>query len=142
MAHQIHQDGIRFNYPENWQLDRQETDTGWTVALQSPGTAFFMVSFDPSLPDLEQMAQAALEALREEYKDVDAEEKVETVAGQPAVGFNLSFISLDLTNTGWARSFYASSGSVLLYWQATDTELAGILPVLEAIAASVVVEDD
>lgn len=142
MAAELNQDGIHFQYPENWHLERQDNETGWTVTLQSPQTAFFMVSFDSDLPDIEEMAGAAVEALREEYPDLEAEERVDTIAGQPAVGYDLSFISLDLTITGWVRSFFSSGGSVLLYWQATDLELNDIQPVLEAIRVSVQLEDE
>lgn len=136
------QDGISFQFPENWQVDRQETDSGWTVALQSPQTAFFLVSFDGDMPETEQMAQSALDALREEYTEVEADPRVESVAGQPAIGFDIRFISFDLTNSGWARSFYSAAGTILLYWQANDLELEDIEPVLRAISASVTVEED
>ena len=61
------EDGIRFQYPENWQLEREETATGWTVTVQSPQTAFLLVSLDYEMPQPEEMATTALEALRMEY---------------------------------------------------------------------------
>ena len=35
--------GIRFKYPENWQLEREDNEAGWTVSVQSPETAFLML---------------------------------------------------------------------------------------------------
>ena len=69
------------------------------------------------------MAQAALDALRAEYEDLEADACVESIAGQPAVGHDVRFFSLDLTNTCWIRSFYSGRGTVLVMWQLTDLEL-------------------
>ena len=37
-------DGIRFQYPSNWQVARDDAESGWTVTVQSPGTAFFLLT--------------------------------------------------------------------------------------------------
>jgi hypothetical protein len=140
MAAQFHRDGIRFMYPENWQMDRQDNDAGWTVSVQSPGTAFLLVSYDAEMPDADLMADTALEALRSEYPSLESDKAVESLAGQPAVGHDVQFFSFDLTNTGWLRSFYTDSGTVLVMWQANDLELDRVGPVLRAICASIQVE--
>jgi hypothetical protein len=142
MAATFAEDGIQFLYPENWELQREEADNGWTVSLQSPETAFWMLSFDADMPEMELMAQAALDALRGEYEDLESEECVESVAGQPAVGHDVRFFSLDLTNTCWIRSFYTEQGTVLVMWQSNDLELERHEPVLRAIGASIKIEED
>lgn len=142
MVAEFEEAGISFRYPENWQLERQETDAGWTVTLQSPGTAFFMLSLNEEMPSTTGLAEAALAALREEYKELDADECVESFAGQPAVGHDIRFFSLDLTNTCWTRSFYCAGGTVLVLCQVNDLELDKNEPVLRAICASLEVADD
>jgi hypothetical protein len=134
-------DGIRFRYPENWRLESEETGNGWTVTLQSPATAFLMLSLDLDMPPTEQVAETTLVALREEYPELEADEYVDAVAGQPAIGHEIQFFSLDLTNTCWTRSFYAGGGTVLLMWQINDLELEENEPVLKAICASMEVDD-
>ena len=109
MAAQFEEDGIQLLYPENWELQRDETDSGWTISLQSPDTAFLVMSFDAEMPDPELMAQAALEALRGDYEDLESEPVVAALAGQPAVGHDVRFFSMDLTNSCWIRSFYMPS---------------------------------
>jgi hypothetical protein len=141
MAAQFKRDGIRFMYPENWELDRQDNDAGWTVSVQSPGTAFLLVSYDNEMPEADLMVDTALEALRSEYPSLESDKAVESLAGQPAVGHDVQFFSFDLTNTGWLRSFYSGSGTVLVMWQANDLELDRVGPVLRAICASIQVED-
>jgi hypothetical protein len=138
---EFREDGITFRYPESWRLDREPMENGWTVLVQSPQTAFVVVSFDPNLPTTEEMAATALEALREDYPELDAEPAVETLAGQMAVGHDVRFFSLDLTNTCWTRSFYSEAGTVLVMCQSNDLELEQNEPVLRAICASMRVEE-
>jgi hypothetical protein len=142
MALQFDQDGIRFRYPENWRLEQEEGDSGWTVMVQSPDTAFMLVSLDQDMPEPSAMAETALEALRQDYADLEAEEHMESMAGQPAVGHDIRFFSLDLTNTCWTRSFYGGGGTVLVMCQVNDLELEKNEPVLRAICASLEVEQE
>jgi hypothetical protein len=139
---EFEQDGVGFRYPESWSLQREETESGWTVTVQSPQTAFFMLTFDDDTPEQELMAETALEALRSEYPELEAEEAFETIADQPAIGHDIRFFSFDLTNTCWTRSFYSGRGTLLALWQANDLELEEIEPIFQAIRASLHVEED
>src|SRR5436190_14918634 len=112
MVAEFNDKGIRFKYPENWKLEREETDAGWTVIVQSPETAFMMISLRADMPTPEEMTATALEAMRDEYPDLDADELVDSLAGQPAPGHNIRFFSLDLTNTAWTRSIYCAAGTL------------------------------
>ncbi|HEV3202857.1 MAG TPA: hypothetical protein VGY77_00670, partial [Gemmataceae bacterium] len=112
MVGEFEDGGIRFRYPENWRLEREDNQDGWTVTLQSPGTAFMTVTLDEEMPSTEEMAATALAAMKEVYPDLEADDCVDSLAGQPAVGHDMRFFSLDLTNTCWTRSFYSSRGTV------------------------------
>jgi hypothetical protein len=139
---EFEQDGIGFRYPENWLFQREESESGWTVSVQSPQTAFFMLTYDDEMPQQELMAETALEALRSEYPELEAEESFESIAGQPAIGHDIRFFSFDLTNTCWTRSFYSGHGTVLALWQANDLELDEVEPIFQAIRASLHVDED
>jgi hypothetical protein len=141
MSAMFDDDGIRFQYPDNWRLEREESEDGWTVTVQSPETAFLLLSVNAELPSSEDMLAATLAALQAEYKDIEYEDCVDSIAGQPAVGHDIRFISLDLTNTCWTRSFYSAAGTVLVLCQCTDLESEINEPVLRAICASLEVED-
>jgi len=142
MPGQFDDGGIRFKYPDNWRLEREANETGWTVSLQSPGTAFVMLCLRQDLPTPGEMAETALAALKEEYEELEAEECLDSLAGQPAFGHNIQFFSLDLTNTCWTRSFYGPGGTVLVLCQTSDLELEANGPVLWAICASLEVDEE
>lgn len=142
MSVTFEEDGIRFAYPENWSLERSDEDEGWTVTLQGPGTAFVLLSYRTDMPTAEDMADTALEALREDYPELESEEHIDTLAGQMAFGHDVRFFSLDMTNTAWLRTIYSGGGTLLVLCQSTDAELATSEPVLRAICASLEVEGD
>jgi hypothetical protein len=133
--------GIRFLFPENWRLEREDSGEGWAVTVQSPETAFFLLSVNAELPSTEEVLAAALSALQAEYKELEYEDCVDTIAGQPAVGQDIRFISLDLTNTCLTRSFYTVAGTVLVLCQWNDLESEVHEPVLRAICASLQADD-
>ena len=142
MVAQFEEAGVRFKYPENWRLEREENESGWTVSVHSPETAFLMLCLREDMPRTDEMAETALEALREEYPDLEAEDCVDSLAGQPALGHDIRFFSFDLTNTCWTRSFYSTQGTVLLLCQFNDLETDRNEPVLRAICASLEVENE
>ncbi len=141
MVTQFQEEGVRFRYPDQWKLEREETEEGWTVHLQSPETAFMLICLRTDLPTVEELAESALDALRQEYQDVEFEETEGTLAGQPAVGHEIRFFSFDLTNTCWTHSLYCEAGTLLLMCQTNDLELETHGPVMRAICASLEVDD-
>ena len=134
--------GVRLKFPENWKLEREDSEEGWTISIQSPDTAFLMLSFREDMPSTNAMAETALDALKEEYPELEADECIESLAGQPAVGHNIRFFSFDLTNTCWTRSFYSARGTMLVLCQLNDLELEKNEPILKAICASIEVDDE
>lgn len=135
-------EGVRFQFPENWRLEREDAEDGWTVSVQSPETAFMMVTMREDMPSVNEVAETALETLREDYPELEAEECVESVAGQPAVGHDIRFFSFDLTNTCWTRCFYCARGTVLVLCQTNDMESDINEPVLKAMCASLEIDDE
>jgi hypothetical protein len=142
MTQHYQADSISFDYPDDWQLDREESADGWTVLLQSPGTAFLTLTCDQTGATIEEVAEAALDAIKTDYPTLDAQPQIDTLAGQMAVGHDIQFFSLDLTNTCWTRSIYSPDGVVLLLCQTNDLELEQYEPVLRSICASLLVEEE
>jgi hypothetical protein len=141
MPAQFDDAGIHFLYPDNWRLERESSDDGWTVSVQSQGPAFLLLTVDQNDPSPEEMLATAREALQADYPDLEVEDCIDTLAGLPAVGHNMRFISLDLTNTCWTRSFYSEAGTVMVLCQCNDLESEVNEPVLRAMCASLKVGD-
>ena len=133
--------GVRFQYPKAWEIELEKEAESWTVSLQGPGTAFLVVSFVPEVEDPGELVDAAVEGLRVEYPELEAEDAVDTMAGQPALGADVRFEHFDLTNTVWIRSVPAINGAVLVLSQCTDEELANEGEVLKNIMGSMTVDE-
>jgi hypothetical protein len=127
--------GISFQYPENWQLDEDEIRAGQSaVTVYSPGGAFWSVALHTaSTAGPAKMAEAALDTMRKEYDDLDAEPVRETIAGHDLVGFDLNFFCLDLTNTACIRALRADHTTYTIFFQAEDREYSDISTVFAAM---------
>lgn len=133
--------GIRFKYPTNWQIDTEDAGDGWTVTLQSPETAFVLVSLRPDAATAAQVADEALAALRAEYPELDAEPALDDLAGQPAVGHDIDFLTLDTTILCRTRCIETTAGPLLMMGQTSELDQEQSEPVLRAICASLQLED-
>jgi hypothetical protein len=136
-------DGISFRYPENWTADVEESeDGGWTVTVSSPDTAFVLVSLRPDAGDPADLADQTLAALRAEYKELDSENRVETIAGQMAIGHDVDFLTLDTPITCRTRSLETPAGPLLVLVQVSEYDRDANDPVLRAIVTSLKVDEE
>ncbi len=116
-------DEIRVKYPADWEIEieEEEDQMGWTVSVASPDSAFLVIAYrvdeEPS-----RLVEAALESLREDFQNLDAQPTMETLNKQPAFGYNIEFITLDLTNTAWLRGVDGPEGGILIMGQMTDQD--------------------
>jgi hypothetical protein len=118
----FHDLGIRFEYPASWELLVDEEDARSTITLNAPGgTAFALVTVDDDRPAAQAMADEALDAMREEYPDLEACPAAQTIAGRAAVGHDLEFFSLDFVVACTIRCYRTPQHTVLLLAQWADT---------------------
>ena len=135
--------GISFQYPDNWTLDEEDALAGHrSVTVYSPGGAFWSVAVQPSSADPVRLARAALEAMQQEYEELDVEEAREAVAGREMVGYDLNFYYLDLTNTAQIRCLQADQTTYTIFCQAEDQEFAQIKSLFQAMTTSLLREMD
>lgn len=136
-------DGVQFQFPDSWKLNEEEkTINGWTITVEGPTVAFMIVSYSPDTDDPNDLITAALEGLKEEYKDLEIDDVVDTLANQPAIGFDVSFAQFDLTVTSWIRAIPCGTGSLLLLTQCCDDELPFAGETLKSIMASFILSDE
>jgi hypothetical protein len=115
--------GIRFEYPESWALEVSEDGPVTKIEVQSPaGLAFAWVLLDESRPAPAEVADEALQAMRDDYPTLDAVPALETIGGHRAVGHDVEFISLDMTNSCAIRCFRTPRRTVLVFGQWSDLE--------------------
>lgn len=131
------QNGLRFEYPENWTLDEASEDQVEQVVVSSPNTAFWHLSKYPLDSELEPLFDEALAALRTEYQGMETEPVFDLqVEDRQLTGFDVRFICLDLTITCWFRGFQTDDATYLLLCQAEDREFEQVSPVFLAMLAS------
>ena len=129
--------GIRFEYPADWEVEATEDGPRTAVTVQSPsGPAFALVTVDESRPSPGELADEALAALRDEYPKLDAFPARETISGHEAVGHDVEFFSLDMTNACSIRSFQTPRRTVFLMAQWSDVEDDETAAGLDAIRRS------
>ena len=144
MTETFERDGVSFRYPADWTLEVAEDaeSGGWTVTVSSPETAFFMASLQPDAADGGDLADQALATLKAEYKELDAEDVMETICGLPAIGFNADFLTVDTATTCRVRGLDSFAGPLLLLAQVSEFDRDKNEPVLHAIVKSLDVETD
>lgn len=142
MVARFDRSGVRFSYPTNWALDVEDNGDGWTATVQSEQTAFVLVALRPDADSPSELANEALEVFQAEYKELDAEPVVESLAGRPAVGHDIDFLTLDTATSCRTRCIDTPSGSLLVMTQVGEYDRERNEPVLAAVLASLAVEED
>jgi hypothetical protein len=94
-----------------------------TAEMEAPsGLAFALVRTDESRPDPVIVADEVLEAMREEYPDLDTVPAMETMSDQFATGYDVEFFSLDVINAAAIRCFRTPRRTVLVFGQWSDLD--------------------
>ena len=130
--------GLRFEYPSGWELEENDHGEVMTVAVQDPGgLGFALITTDESCPDPADVADAALEAMREEYPDLDAAPAMETINEHCATGHDVEFFALDMTNGATIRCFRTPSRTVLAFGQWSDVGEAELPDLIRGVFRSI-----
>jgi hypothetical protein len=130
--------GVRFAYPSDWELEEADDDEAPTVEVQAPGgLAFALVRSDEAAPDPASVADEVLEAMREEYPEIDVAPAMENIAGHHATGYDVEFFSLDFTNGATIRSFRTAERTVLVFGQWSDLGDENFPDLIRAVCRSV-----
>ena len=130
--------GVRFDYPSGWELEENDHGGVMTVAVQDPaGLGFALITTDESCPDPADVADAALEAMREEYPDLDAAPVMETINEHCATGHDVEFFALDMTNGASIRCFRTPNRTVLAFGQWSDVGEADLPDLIRGVFHSI-----
>jgi hypothetical protein len=129
--------GISFLYPDNWDLDDEETDgRHGSVAIYSPTGAFVSIGVHPRVIKPLDLAKGAVDGILEEYGEVDVEEAQQMVSGRELVGYDLNFFCMDFTSTATVRCLRTHSATYSVFCQAEDKDFERLARVFDAVTAS------
>ena len=139
MKSEVYEDhGVRFRYPADWTVETTDEDDVTTIDLQHPeGIAFVLVRTDPLQPDPEYVADVALEAMREEYPDLDDSPVLESLGEHVVTGHDVEFFALDVPNAAAIRSFRTPRRTVLVFGQWSDLGGDGMPDVVRDVFGSI-----
>lgn len=134
--------GVRFEYPDNWELSHEHHDEDFSVTVESEGTAFWMLSVLQGRPVAEDVIEAALESFRGEYDPVDVYESEDSICMLPTVARDVDFYELEMVNRASLRVCETDSTTIFVLLQMSDTEREEAEPLLKAITDSLMCESD
>ena len=88
--------GVRFLYPENWQITEEETEA-WprSVTLQSEQTSFITVHMYPPATELRPLVKEIVDSIQEVYPEVEVLPTKETMGTTLTKGVDICFFYLD-----------------------------------------------
>jgi hypothetical protein len=134
--------GIRFTYPEGWDLCEDCTDEEVSFTVSSPGTAFWSLTIMSDGPDPDDVMRAAIAAYEQEYEEFDVRETRDDASGGPAPGAEVNFVCLDLTSTAILKACRLGRLTLLTLYQSDDADFEQLQPVMEQINASLRLASD
>jgi hypothetical protein len=130
--------GVRVECPSTWEIEVSEDGDEATISLQDPGgLAFGLVTTDDSCPDPDDVAAAALAAMREEYPELDVEPVFDTHGEHAVTGFDVEFFALDSANAARIRCFSTPRRTVLLFGQWSELGDSDLGETVAAVLGSV-----
>jgi hypothetical protein len=138
VASEIYEDhGVRFEYPSDWVVEVTDEDEVTTVDLQHPeGIAFVLVRIDESCSDPEETSDMALEAMREEYPELDDSPVIETLGEHVVTGHDVEFFALDVPNAAYIRCFRTPRRTVLCFGQWAELGGDGLSDIVRSVFRS------
>jgi hypothetical protein len=138
MAAILEKFGLRVPYPDNWVVEGGQ-DPAWpdSVSIQSPGSAFWSLSIHDISTDTNELASIVLNAIQEEYDEVEVEAVNEALVETDLYGFDVSFYCMDLVIQAQLRAFSWEGRKFLVLCQGEDREFDRMSGVFEAMTQSV-----
>jgi hypothetical protein len=129
--------GIRFLYPENWQItDEEVSRDGFSLSVQSPESAFWSLNVYESERDPGSLVDAVLKSMEGEYEGIESSALKERFGEIESLGYDMCFYCLDFVVDSRVLAARALGRTVLILWQAEDREFDRLEPVFRAMTLS------
>jgi hypothetical protein len=129
--------GIRFLYPENWQItDEEISRDGFSLSVQSPESAFWSLNVYEAERDPGSLVDAVLKSMEGEYEGMESSAITERFGEIESLGYDMCFYCLDFVVDSRVMAGRALGRTLLILWQAEDREFDRLEPVFRAMTLS------
>ena len=143
MTHEIYRShGVRFQYPDYWELTEQRQENELSITVSSPETSFWSLTLLPDGPSPDEIMASAMVAFEDEYEELDIYPSEASICDRRSVARDVEFVCLELVNSAFLRAFRLGERSALVLYQGTDHELEETRETLEEITSSLHCEED
>lgn len=138
MTASYNKEGIRFSYPENWELSEERGDLGYPLTVSvARDSAFWSVVVYNDVRDTNDLCQQALKVMQsEEYIDFESWPTSRQIGERDLAGIRMHFYCLDFLVASCLLGVNLAGRTLLFQYQAEDREFEGLLPVFDAMATS------
>lgn len=134
--------GLRFAYPETWELEEQSDPGQLALTLTSPRTAFWSLMLYFDSPDPEEVLETILSTFEEEYPELDIYPSDAVIDEAPTLARDIDFVCQELLNSAWVRVFVAEEFTGVVLWQGYHGELADFGEEMQAMTRSLECDRD
>lgn len=135
---QFRKHGIRFHYPDIWQLEEGGLeDDDIVITVSSDGTCFWSIHILSNSPPPPQAIESCVAAFTDEYEDAEVTPVERWLAEMPSYAREVEFSCYELMNTASMQSVRTGDFTLLVLWQGTDHELKEYQSLLELMTDSV-----
>ena len=130
-------ENLFFAFPESWKLEGTEPlSASDSITVVGPEGEFWCIRRESTETATATVLSQAIDAMREEYKEIEIENVQETLEGTPLEGIDIHFFCLDLTGTASIRVWETSDCKWVIFTQAEDGRLERLKPTFKAITTS------
>lgn len=128
--------GLRFLYPDNWQIQARESDDeSDSVTLEMPSGGFFSVTQYKAPQLIESVLEPIIVAMKTEYPDVEIEELDALDEDSDSIEFR--FYYLDLLIIARVTAMIMSEKTLVVQVQAESRDFDAGEPVFAAMLKSI-----
>lgn len=129
--------GVQFDYPSDWQLQEEPTDSGGVMLMvAADDSCFWTLRVMPDRPAPDSVVESCVTGFREEYGEIDISDPDARLAEMPCAARDVEFSCFELLNTAVLRSVRCTDFTLLVWWQGTDHELQSLRGVLDSMTSS------
>lgn len=129
--------GVRFLYPENWELaDEPSNDLPRVLSVTSPTGGFWTLHVYDAAAEPADLADEVLGSMKQEYDSLEWEEVKEQIGPCQAAGYDMEFYCLDFVTSARVRAFRQGARTYVVLAQAESRDFDKLADVFRAITLS------